>query len=156
MALFERGPTTDPAPHELPLAGADLNFRGFSEIKSRAPGHPQTPAYEKVSARPPWRTTPQGWCTRYGDVLDLAKARDNRLVLVNAGDALKLRFDARALPLVTKGKVRTYFFYSAGWDKDADHNVVAGDQVEPLPVGAGGAWCVEYNTRWAPADRFAK
>lgn len=99
---------------------------------------------------------PQGWCTRYGDVLDLAKARDNRLMLVNAGDALKLRFDARALPLVTKGKVRTFFFYSAGWDKNADHNVVAGDQVEPLPVGAGGAWCVEYNTRWVPADRFAK
>jgi hypothetical protein len=129
---------------------------GFSEIKSRVPGHPQTPDYDKVSARPPWRTTPQGWCTRYGDVLDLVKARDERLVLLNAGDALRLRFDARKLPPVPKGLVRTFFFYSVGWDKDADYNVVEGDSVEPLPVGAGGDWRLEFNTRWVPRDRFSK
>jgi hypothetical protein len=89
-------------------------------------------------------------------VLDLVKARDDRLVLVNAGDALTLRFDARALPPVPKGRARTFFFYSVGWDKDADHNVVDGDRVEPLPVGAGGDWCVEFNTRWVPGGRFTE
>lgn len=53
IALFERAAPTDPVRHELEPSGADLRFRGFSEIKSRAPGHPQTPAYEKVYARPP-------------------------------------------------------------------------------------------------------
>jgi hypothetical protein len=154
IALFERSPAADVAQHELMPSGANLRWRGFSEIKSRAPGHPQMPAYEKFSERPPWRTTPQGWCTRYGDVLDLVKARDERLVLVNAGDALRLRFDAKALPPVPKGHRRTFFLYSVGWDKDADHNVVDGDQVEPLPVGAGADWCQEYNTRWVPEDRF--
>jgi Flp pilus assembly protein TadD len=156
IALFERGDVVDVHQHELPPHAANLRWRGFSEIKSRAPGHPQTPAYEKVSQRPPWRTTPQGWCTRYGDVLELVKARDDRLVLVNAGDALTLRFDARSLPAVPKGRVRTFFFCSVGWDKDADHNVVAGDTVEPLPVGAGADWCLEFNTRWVPGGRFAE
>ena len=156
IALFERGAAADVTRHELPPGGAHLRWRGFSEIKSRGPGHPQTPAYEKVSARPPWRTTPQGWCTRYGDVLDLVKSRDERLVLVNAGDALTLRFEAKALPPVPEGRVRTFFFYSVGWDKDADHNVVDGDRVEPLPVGAGGDWCGEYNTRWVPGGRFQR
>ena len=156
IALFERGSAADLRQHDLLPSGAELRWRGFSEIKSRAPGHPQTPDYDKVSDRPPWRTTPQGWCTRYGDVLELVKARDERLVLVNAGDALRLRFDARALPPVPKGLVRTFFFHSVGWDKDADYNVVEGGSVEPLPVGAGGDWCLEFNTRWVPRDRFAR
>lgn len=155
VALFERASATVMQQHELAPGAANLRFRGFAEIKSRAPGHPQTPAYEKVSARPPWRTTPQGWCTRYGDVLDLVSARDGRLVLVNAGDALTLRFNAKPLPPVPKGSRRTFFFYSVGWDKDADHNVVDGDQVEPLPVSASGNWREKFNTRWVPADRFA-
>jgi len=156
LALGERGTAADLAQRELQPSGANLRWRGFSEIKSRAPGHPQTPEYDKVSQRPPWRTTPQGWCTRYGDVLELVKARDERLVLVNAGDALTLRFDAKALPPPLKGCVRTFFFYSVGWDKDADHNVVDGDQVGPLPVGAGSDWCLQFNTRWVPGGRFAK
>jgi Flp pilus assembly protein TadD len=156
IALFERGVPADLAQHELPLRAAALRFRGFSEIKSRAPGHPQTPAYEKVAAHPPWRRTPQGWCTRYGDVRDLVRARDDRLVIVNAGDALRLRFDARALPPVPTGRVRSFFFYSVGWDKDADHNVVDGDTVEPLPVGAGGKGGADYNTRWVSGDHFGQ
>ena len=36
----------------------------------------------------------------------------------------------------SEGRQRTFCFYSVGWDKDADPNVVDGDQVEPLPVGA--------------------
>lgn len=141
IALFERAAAADMIQHELLPGAANLRFRGFSEIKSRAPGHPQTP---------------EGWCTRYGDVLDLVKSRDERLVLVNAGDALKLRFAAKSLPPVPKGRGRTFFFYSVGWDKDGDHNVVEGDMVEPLPVSAAGNWREEFNTRWVPGDRFAR
>ena len=148
IALFERGPAAEVTQHDLLPSNANLRWRGFSEIKSRAPGHPQTPACERVSQRPPWRTTPQGRCTRYGDVLELVKARDDRLVLVNAGDALTLRFNAKALPPVPRGRVRTFFLYSVGWDEDGEHSVVERDQVEPLPIGAGGDWCVKFNTRW--------
>jgi hypothetical protein len=154
IALFERIAETEFEQREVFPRSAELRFRGFSEIKSRAPGHPQTPAYDKVSARPPWRTTPQGWCTRYGDVLDLVRSRDERLAILNAGDVVTLRFDAKVLPPVAPGRERTFFFHSVGWDKDADHNVVEGDTVEPLPVAGGKDRAAEFNTRWVRADRF--
>ena len=156
IALFEHGADTEIERREVLPLSAELRFRGFSEIKSRAPGHPQTPAYDKVSARPPWRTTPQGWCTRYGDVLELVKSRDERLVIINGGDALTLRFDANGLPPVPPGRERAFFFYSVGWDKDADYNVVGGDTVEPLPVAGGTDRAADYNTRWVRSDRFSR
>jgi Flp pilus assembly protein TadD len=156
IALFERSAATGVEQREVLPLSAGLRFRGFSEIKSRAPGHPQTPACEKVSARPPWRTTPQGWCTRYGDVLDLVKSRDERLAILTAGDAVTLRFDAKALPPLASGRKRTFFFYSVGWDKDEDHNVIAGDTVEPLPVAGGRDQAAEFNTRWMRADHFTR
>lgn len=156
VVLFERAPESATTRHELPPSAADLRFRGFSEIKSRAPGHPQTPVYHRRSARPPWRTTPQGWCTRYGDVLDLVRSRDERLVILNAGDAVTLRFDAAALPPIPQGLERTFFFQSMGWDKDADHNVVDGDKVAPLPVAGGRDRAAELNTRWVGADHFSR
>jgi hypothetical protein len=137
--------------YRLDAVSAELRWRGFSEIRSRAPDHPAVPDYEHVSNRPPWRTTPWGWCTRYGDVLPLVEARDEQLVLLNGGDALRLRFAESELPPVPSGQVRSFFFHSVGWDKDADPNVVDGDRVEPLPVGEGGEWIHDYNTRWVPA-----
>src|SRR5205814_8840012 len=83
-------PTRRSSDLDLEPSQASLRFRGFSEIKSRAPDHPQTPAYDRVSSRPPWRTTPQGWCTRYGDVLELVKSRDDRLVLVKDRKSTRL------------------------------------------------------------------
>jgi hypothetical protein len=156
LALFERSAEAEIGRHEVLPDSAELRFRGFSEIKSRAPGHPQTPAYEKVFARPPWRTTPQGWCTRYGDVLELVRSRDERLAILNAGDAATLRFDAKALPPVASGRERTFFFHSVGWDKDADHNVVEGDTVEPLPVANGTDRAAEFNSRWVRKDHFSQ
>ena len=156
IALFERAAPTEVEQREILPCGAQLRFRGFSEIKSRAPGHPQTPAYDKVSARPPWRTTPQGWCTRYGDVLELVQSRDERLLLLNAGDAVTLRFDGKSLPPLAPGRERTFFFYSVGWDKDGDPNVVGGDSVEPLPSSAADGWKLDYNTRWVRGDRFSR
>ncbi|MFQ5495854.1 MAG: FG-GAP repeat domain-containing protein, partial [Phycisphaerae bacterium] len=134
IALFERAPLGGGQIHELSPLTATLGFRGFSDIESRAAGHPTTPAFNAVAATPPWRGTLEGWCTRYGDVLDLVAARDDRLAVFNSGDALTLDFDAALLPPVPPGMTRTFFFHSAGWEKDGDHNVVHGDTVEPLPA----------------------
>jgi len=153
IVLGERGASPAPRVTILSPTAATLAWRGFSTLHQRTPDAPQTPDYAQVRARPPWRTTPQGWCTRYGDVRELVTARDRRLLIMNGGDALTLRFAPHALPPLTQGWTRTLFFYSVGWDKDADHNVVAGDTVEPLPVRAEGDWEVEYNTRWVPADQ---
>jgi hypothetical protein len=146
----------------LQVSQAELYWRGFSELKSRAPGHPTTPDFDVVAEYPPWRTTLEGWCTRYGDVTELLAARDERLVLINGGDAIRLRFEAGNLPELPAGWQRSVFFYSVGWDKDGDNNVVDGDRVAPLPVKITSStegsedWRVRYNTRWVPGDRFVR
>jgi tetratricopeptide (TPR) repeat protein len=154
VALLERLPDHALELHEAGPASASLRWRGYSDIRARAPHHPTTPDWDRVFERPPWRTTPEGWVTRYGDVRELVVARDARLALLNGGDALELQFAASDFPLPAEGRARTFFFYSVGWDKDGDHNVVDGDRVEPLPVlaEAGDDWRIRFNTRWVPRD----
>ncbi len=48
-----------------------------------------------------------------------------------------------------------------GWDKDGDANVIDGEKVEPLPYETAyerpdPTWQQEWNTRFAPWDRFAE
>jgi hypothetical protein len=154
IALLERLPADALELHEAGPSGATLRWRGYSDIRARAADHPTTPDWDTVFERPPWRTTPEGWVTRYGDVRELVAARDARLALLNGGDALELQFAASDFPPPGEGRTRTFFFYSVGWDKDGDHNVVDGDRVEPLPVlaEAGDDWRLRFNTRWVPRD----
>jgi hypothetical protein len=153
IALFERLPASALETHSVKPTSAQLQPRGFSEIRARAANHPPAPDWYTVLERPPWRTTPEGWVTRFGDVRPLVTRRDANLALLNGGDALELRFAAADLPPLEPGRARTYFFYSVGWDKDGDHNVVDGDSVEPLPVVAkDDDWRIRYNTRWVSKD----
>ena len=156
IALFERQPLPDDRVHRIAPRGAELYRKGFPDMRRRAAGHPITPDYTRVHETPPWRTTPQGWCTRYGDVLDLVAERDGKLAILNGGDAVTLSFPADALPPVPGGMARSFFFLSAGWEKDGDHNVENGDTVEPFPVtdSKRAAWSLEYNTRFVPGGAF--
>jgi len=178
IALFQRVLLSREDVHETRPARAKLSWRGFCEIESRAPGHPTTPDFDKLFVRPKWRRTPEGWCSRYGDVRELLMGRDDRMVIINAGDALLLEFAPGFLPELQPGLTRDFFFYSVGWDKDGDHNVVEGDRVDPLPrnesplpersagfvrvIDVDGErfevpvsdWQLEFNTRWVPGDRF--
>lgn len=154
IALGERLAAQEATRYEARPVSAELYARGFSEIRSRAPGHPTTPEFAAVTPTPPWGTALQGWMTRYGDVLELVAERDERLVLVGAGDAVALAFDSAGFPPLPPDRVRTFFFYSVGWDKDGDLNVIDGDSVEPLPVAASGDWRERFLTRWVPRDAF--
>lgn len=158
-ALFERAADSAVvARHELAPRAVELYERGFSDLRQRTPRAPTTPDYRRVSARPPWRTTPEGWSTRYGDVTELVAGADGRVLIVNAGDAARLRFDAGELPPPAPGLERTFLFYSVGWDKDSDHNVIDGDTVGPLPDGVdpGPEWQTTWNTRWVARDKHGR
>lgn len=173
IALGERVVTSNeetaargPAPiYEIPASSARLRFRGVSRSIKPTRDSPQTPVYDELLELPPWTTIPSGWCTRYGDILPLLTEADSKLAIINCGDALRIEFDTSALPPEPAGTRREFFFYSVGWEKDSDHNIVTGDIVEPLPVlgmddqayGRPASyiwpdWASEWNTRFVPAD----
>ncbi|MBT5305700.1 MAG: tetratricopeptide repeat protein [Candidatus Scalindua sp.] len=161
IALFRR--SSLPEVTELSPVNADLRWRGFSEIKTRKPGNPKTPLYIKTSEQPPWLTSLQGWCTAYGNVIELAEQEDDAVVVMNGGDALNLKFNADAISPVPQGKNRTFLFYSVGWNKDGDYNIDDGHRVYPIAnpttnrIGNGiDEWQLKYNTRWVDFNRFSQ
>jgi hypothetical protein len=133
IALFERRDPAETRIARFTPASADLHWHGIGEL-AQVPWYvPQTPIHDRLLQSPPWRIIPSGWCTRYGDVLELVTGRDNSLVLINSGDEVTLRFLANLLPAKPQGYLRDFFLYSVGWDKDADFHTKLGSQVEPLP-----------------------
>ena len=163
IALMEKLPNPETSISVVAPSEADLHFRGFSAIEDLPPDWPLTPDYERVSPNWFWTITPGGWCTRCGDVLELIAARDEGLAILNAGDELTLRFETHLLPPKPPGRVREYFLYVDGWDKDSDFHVASGTTVEPLPFHGmndqlygreprpefpSDALHRKYNTRW--------
>src|SRR5215472_9379847 len=118
---------------EARMTSADLRFRGFSEPKIDPRRlQPDTYFYGNVSATSFWNPTP-GLYTRYGDVRELARDIDDRLIIMGSGDELSLRFDGSALPPLKPGWTRDYLMKVDGWAKDRDANTAFGTSVEPLP-----------------------
>jgi tetratricopeptide (TPR) repeat protein len=125
----------EPAPLRMtpvPLVSADLFFRGFSRRTRESPGGPQVFVHDDVETAPRWADM-TGLYTRLGDVRDLLTAADDRYVVMKGGDAVRMEFDAAALPPLPPGWTRDYVLVLDGWDKDADKNTVAGQTVAPLP-----------------------
>lgn len=156
--------------HARALA-ADLRFRGFSKnIVHPLRRQPEQFFYEPVSLRALWNPTP-GRYTRFGDVLELITAVDDRMVIMGSGDELTLGFDASGLPALPAGWKRDWLLKVDGWAKDRDANTAHSQTVEPLPFhgmsgypyGKGESfpstpahreWMEKYNTR--PALRILR
>jgi tetratricopeptide (TPR) repeat protein len=157
-----------PSPHDyrlthLPLIRADLEFHGYPyKIEGLPPGNVHY-IYEKTSSTGPY-TRPQGTYTRYGDVLPLLTAVDDKLAVFGSGDEVRLDFDPSNLPALPKGWVRDYFFAANGYEKDMDFYAAEGNYVAPLPFLSMGEYpyspkksfplddvhvnyLLEYNTR---------
>jgi hypothetical protein len=116
----------------VPLVSADLAYHGYPlKIEGTPPGNVQY-TYEKVSATGPY-TRPAGTYTRYGDVLPLLRATDDKLAVFGSGDEVSLDFDPSNLPTLPKGWVRDYFFAANGYEKDMDFYAAEGNYVAPLP-----------------------
>ncbi|MGA2004696.1 MAG: FG-GAP-like repeat-containing protein [Terriglobales bacterium] len=118
----------------VPLARANLAFHGFPlKIEDKPPGNVKY-IYEKASATGPY-TRPAGAYTRYGDVLPLLTAEDDKFAVFGSGDEVALDFDPTGLPALPSGWVRDYFFIANGYEKDMDFYAYRGDTVDPLPFG---------------------
>ncbi len=118
---------------ELPLASADLHYRGFS-TPSSDPKHlrPDSFDYVKVLTEAPWNPM-RGDYTRYGAVEKLLAQADDRMVLMATGDELTVKFSKRGLPPLKPGWKRDFFLNVQGWAKDGEPNTAFSKTVEPLP-----------------------
>jgi tetratricopeptide (TPR) repeat protein len=118
-------------PRKLPLAVADLQYRGFSVTDQKDASTPERPRYEVAGVAPRWRDL-EGFHTRFGDVRELLDRVDDRYVIMNAGDELRLAFPEA--PPLGAGYVRDFVLVGDGWVKDGDYNTVASRTVLPLPT----------------------
>ena len=148
---------------QIPLLRADLEFHGYPyKIEGLPPGNVHY-IYEKTSATGPY-TRPEGTYTRYGDVVPLLTATDDKLAVFGSGDEVRLDFDPSNLPALPKGWVRDYLFAANGYEKDMDFYAAEGNYVAPLPFLSMGEYpythkksfplddvhlnyLLEYNTR---------
>ena len=99
----------------LDPATADLGYRGFSETRSEKRDEPEIPIYDRIANTVPrWRDL-VGYYTRFGDVRELLAGVDDRYVIMNAGDELRLSF--AALPPPPKGWARDFVLIGDGWEQ---------------------------------------
>ena len=126
-------PLRDDAPLEtrrLAPAVADLDYRGYNVTEYVGPRGLELPRYELASLRPRWRDL-VGYHTRFGDVRELLAEVEDRYVIMNAGDELRLRFEAPPDP--PAGWRRDFVLVTDGWVKDGDFNTAHSKTVGPLP-----------------------
>ncbi|HXC87899.1 MAG TPA: FG-GAP-like repeat-containing protein [Candidatus Cybelea sp.] len=117
---------------EVPLAKASLEFLGYPREIRLIPASDTTYSFTNRSMTGPYAHA-RGNYTRYGDVLDLLNAADDRFVVFGSGEGVNLDFDPRNLPALPAGWVRDYFFYANGFEKDLDFYAAYAFSVEPLP-----------------------
>ena len=128
-----QAPRLDPAlarETRLDPAVADLGYRGYSRTALFGPRGLELPDYEIGNHRPRWRDL-VGFHTRFGDVRELLAGVDDRYVIMNAGDEMRLRFEAPPPP--DDGWRRDYVLIGDGWVKDGDFNTTHAKTVGPLP-----------------------
>jgi tetratricopeptide (TPR) repeat protein/nicotinamide mononucleotide adenylyltransferase len=125
------GPRGSMRERRIAAAGAELRYRGFSQTSYDRREVPETPEYRRIAnVTPRWRDL-VGYYTRFGDVRELIDRVDDRYVIMNAGDELRLTF--AALPAPPSGWRRDFVLIGNGWEKDGDYNTAFSNTVQPLP-----------------------
>ena len=130
-------PDVSPRMILLPLRAADLRYRGYSVTEQPNSSTPERPRYKLAGTAPRWPDL-EGYHTRFGDVMPLVAATDDRYVIMNAGDELALRVDQA--PPVLPGMVRDFVVIGDGWVKDGDFNTTFSRTVLPLPTHVSGRY----------------
>jgi len=115
----------------IDASSAELRYRGFSYTVSPRGDAPETPEYDRLaSTSPRWRDL-TGYHTRFGDVRELLEKVDDRYVIMNAGDEMRLQFAEAPAPAA--GWRRDFVLIGDGWEKDGDFNTDFSQTVLPLP-----------------------
>ena len=137
VAWAEGRPGVRLSPQRLALGSAELLPRGYSVTEQKDASTPERPRYVLAGTTPRWLDL-EGYHTRFGDVLPLLAGVDDRYVIMNAGDEMRLRFPAPPGP--AEGTVRDFVVIGDGWVKDGDYNTTFSRTVLPLPTHANGRY----------------
>jgi hypothetical protein len=130
-------PDVKMAPQRLVMKTADLQFRGYSITEQKDASTPERPKYVLAGVSQRWRDL-EGFHTRFGDVRELLGRVDDRYVIMNAGDEIRLTFPEAEPP--QPGTVRDFVLIGDGWVKDGDYNTTASRTVLPLPTHQSPAY----------------
>jgi Flp pilus assembly protein TadD len=134
QALIDNGPAAPQLMHatELPLASAQLAFRGYPEqIDGKTPGD-LTYNYQHISQTGPFIRS-RGSYTRYGEVTSLLKSVDETFAVFGSGEDIDVEFSTASLPPLAPGWKRDYFFYANGFVKDMDFYEASPFTVADMP-----------------------
>lgn len=118
----------------LRLIRAEHKYRGVGRRIDDPEGElPWRYSHGDLLSFVPYDQMPMGMVTKYGEVLELLVAIDDRYPILASGDVIELQFDATGLPRLPEGWVRDFCFTTEGWVKDADMNQAIRETVTPLP-----------------------
>ena len=124
-------PQSEPKTSLLKPASADLQYRGYSVLHRGQSGRVEIPEYDHLAGTTQrWRDL-IGYYTRYGDVRELLAGADDRYMIMNSGDELRLKFNE--MPSPPSGWLRDFVIVGDGWIKDGDYNSTFSKTVLPLP-----------------------
>lgn len=132
LALADEVSGARVSPVKVMPSTAELRYRGFSKTDYARHDVPETPRYDQIAnVGQRWRDL-TGYYTRFGDVRELLSKVDDRYVIMNAGDEIRLTFSEPVSPK-PEGRRRDYVLAGDGWVKDGDYNTTASKTVGPLP-----------------------
>ena len=127
----------------LPLLEARLAWVGYPSPVDPGPASgPSTPVsydYQKRAGGAEWGQFRAAF-TRYGEVTELLRRRDDRFVVMNHGEEIALAFDAGSLPPPSPGFRRDFLLFVDGYGKDMDINSAFPSSAAPLPFHAMPAY----------------
>ncbi len=118
----------------LEVQSARLAARGF--LQEYSPDGRQPNLYDSDRLQSVPFSQLAGRLTRFGDVTELLRDRDDRFVIFGPGDEVTVRFDARNLPGLPSGWTRSYVLRTWGYCKDCGPFTATGATVAPLPFHA--------------------
>src|SRR5206468_3504346 len=131
--LSEHSGTPDTHMTRIDAERADSHFRGFSTpVIHPERKQPERFDYDRLMPLSSWNPT-SGTYTRYGDVRELVRSIDYRLLIMGSGDEVILHYPSANLPNLPSGWKRDFLLLVDGWAKDADPNTAHSQSVEPLP-----------------------
>jgi hypothetical protein len=118
----------------LDVASASLDPCGVMQEFSPDGRQPTLYDHDRHDSSP--LVPPAGKRTRFGNVTELLRDKDDRFVVFGPGDGLTVRFDAGKLPPLPAGWQRSLVLRTWGYCKDTAPFTALGDTIEPLPFAA--------------------